>query len=318
MNKFKLAKVVPIFKKGARHGVNNYRPISSLPVFSKILEKLVYQRLLSFLTRQNFFHENQFRFRKNYSISHAATLLVENITNAFEEKKKVIGVFLDLSEAFDTIDHILLRKLQLDGVRGLPLDWFSSYLSNRFQQVLCNDHLSDKLLLNCGVPQGSILGPLLFLIYVNYFSRCISTGKTIMFADDTNLFFSDNCYNQLFRVANEELTNVDHRPTANKLSLNISKTNYIVFRTLNSKLPNNLPSLKGRNNILKRVSNVRFLSIVVHEHLSWKPHTKVLLQKIRPKTSVVLKIKSLYFVYTLQFLDQKSHSVLYINLVQGK
>ena len=107
---------------------------------------------------------------------------------------------------------------------------------------MCNDHLSDKLLINCSVPQGSILGPLLFLIYVNDFSRGISTGKTIMFADDTNLFFSGNCYNQLFRVANEELTNVDHWLTANKLSLNISKTNYIVFRTLNSKLPSNLPS----------------------------------------------------------------------------
>ena len=153
-----------------------------------------------------------------------------------------------MSKAFDTIDHsILLRKLQHYGVRGLPLDWFSSYLSNRFQQVLCNDHLSDKLLLNCGVPQGSILGPLLFLIYVNDFSRCISTGKTIMFADDTNLFFSDNCYNQLFRVANEELINVDHWLTANKLSLNVSKTNYIGFRTLNSKMPRNLPSLKLRN-----------------------------------------------------------------------
>ena len=114
MNKFKLAKAVPvpIFKKGARHDVNNHRPISLLPVFSKFLEKLVYRRLLSFLSRQNFFHENQFGFRKNHSTSHAATLLVENITNAFEEKKKVFGVFLDLSKAFDTIDHnILLRKL---------------------------------------------------------------------------------------------------------------------------------------------------------------------------------------------------------------
>ena len=112
LKKFKFVKVVPIFKKGARHDVSNYRPISLFPVFSKILEKLVYRRLLSFLTRQNFFHENQFGFRKNYSTSHAATLLVENITNAFEEKKKVS----------DTIDHdILLRKLQHYGERGLPL-----------------------------------------------------------------------------------------------------------------------------------------------------------------------------------------------------
>ena len=135
-----------------------------------------------------------------------------------------------------------------------------------------------------------------------------------MFADDINLFFSDNCYNQLFRVANEELTHVDHWLTANKLSLNISKTNYIVFRILNSKLPSNLPSLKLRrpNNILKRVSNVTFLGIAVHEYLSWKPHMEVglLLQKIRLTTSVVNKIKSLLnkqILFTLYNSLIKSH-----------
>ena len=109
----------------------------------------------------------------------------------------MIGVFLDLSKAFDTIDHkILLRKLMHYGVRGLPLEWFSGYLNDRAQQVVCNNQLSDILKIKCGVPQGSILGPLLFLIYVNDFCRCITKGKTIMFADDTNLFFSESCYEQ--------------------------------------------------------------------------------------------------------------------------
>ena len=148
------------------------------------------------------------------------------------------------------------------------------------------------------------------MIYVNDFSRCISTGKTLIFTDETNLFFGDNCYNQLFRVGNEELTNVDHWLTANKLSLNISKINYIVFRTLNSKLPSNLPSLKLRNNILKRVCNVRFLNIAAHEHLSWKPHMEVLLHKTRLTTSVVNKIKSVLnkqILFTLYNSLIKSH-----------
>ena len=125
------------------------------------------------------------------------------------------------------------------GVRGLPLEWFSSYLNDREQQVLCNNQLSGTgtLKINCVVPQGSILGPLLFLIYVNDFSSRITKGKTIMFADDTNLFFSENCFERVFQVANAELKSVNNWLTANKLSLNINKTDYMVFRTPRSKLP---------------------------------------------------------------------------------
>ena len=114
----------------------------------------------------------------------------------------MIGVFLDLSKAFDTIDHkILLQKLMHYGVRGLPLDWFSSYMNDRTQQVVCNNRLPDILKIKCGVPQGSILGPLLFLIYVNDFCRCVTKGKTIMFADDTNLFFSESSYEKVFQLS---------------------------------------------------------------------------------------------------------------------
>ena len=130
-------KVVPVSKKGSTYDVNNYRPISLLPVLSKILEKLVYRRVVSFLTGQGFFHKNQFGFKKIFSTSHATTLLVENITTAFEKKQSMIGVFLDLSTAFDTIDYkILLQKLMHYGVRGLPLEWFFSHLNDRTQQVV--------------------------------------------------------------------------------------------------------------------------------------------------------------------------------------
>ena len=125
------------------------------------IESLVYKPLVSFLIRQNFFHKNQFGFRKKYSTSHATMLLVENFTAAFEKKQCMVGIFLDLSKAFDTIDQkMLLQKLMHYGIRGLRLEWFSSYLNDRTQQVLCNNQLSATLKINCGVPQGSILGPL--------------------------------------------------------------------------------------------------------------------------------------------------------------
>ena len=214
------------------------------------------------------FLKNQFGFRKNFSTSHATTLLVENITTAFEKKQSMMGVFLDLSKAFDTIDHkILLQKLMHYGVRGLPLEWIFSYLNDCTQQVVCNNRLSDILKIKCGVPQGSILGPLLLLIYVNDFCRCIRKGKTIMFADDTYLFFSETSYEKVFQVANEELKSIDNWLTANKLSLNINKTNYIVFRTPNSKLPCQ-HALHLRNREIKRVISVKFLGVIVHEHLS--------------------------------------------------
>ena len=159
-----------------------------------------------------------------FSTSHATALLVENITTIFEKKQSIIGVFLNLSKAFDAIDHkIMLQKLMHHRVRGVPLKWFSSYLSDRVQQVLCNNQLSDILKIKCGFPLGSILGPLLFVIYANDFCKCMTKGKTIMFADDTNLFFSENCYEKVFQVANEELKSIDNWLTANKLSLNINQ-----------------------------------------------------------------------------------------------
>ena len=134
---------------------------------SKISEKLIYRLFVSFLNQQNFFHKYQFRFWKNHLTNHATILLVENITRAFEEKQATIGIFLGLPKAFDTIDHkILMSKLQNYGVRGLPLQLLHSYLSNYSQKVLFNGKILKSLCLICGVPQGSILGPLLFLIYM--------------------------------------------------------------------------------------------------------------------------------------------------------
>ena len=149
--------------------------------------------------------------------------------------------------------------------------------------------MSGTLKINCGVPQGSILGPLLFLSYENVFSSCITKGKTIIFADDTNSFLSENCYERVFQVANAEFKSVNNWLTANKFLLNINKTNYIVFPTPHNKLPDQ-HILQLRKKDIKRVASLKFLGIIVDEHLSWKPHMEALLKKIRIACSVVNKI----------------------------
>ena len=166
----KIAKVVPIFKGGyqSKSNLGNYRPISILPVISKIYEKVLYKRLYSFLSTNKVLYESQYGFRSNHSTIHAVCELVEDILKGYEEKEHTLAVFIDLSKAFDTINHeVLIQKLWHYGVRGQALEWFKSYLSNRKQYVSIGEYKSEMQSIKCGVPQGSILGPLLFIIYTN-------------------------------------------------------------------------------------------------------------------------------------------------------
>ena len=166
--KNKIAKVIPIHKKGCTNDVNNYRPISLLPIFSKIMEKLMAKRLNVFLQENSILCNNQFGFRPGFSTEHSLMAIIETIKKTIEEKKYGCGVFIDLKKAFDTVNHkILLHKLEHYGIRGEALSWFESYLKDRQQYVTINKTSSTLLTVKCGVPQGSVLGLLLFLLYIN-------------------------------------------------------------------------------------------------------------------------------------------------------
>ena len=168
-DELKIAKVSPVFKAGDSSTLGNYKPISVLPIFSKILERLMYNRIYSYLSENKILFRNQFGFQKNMSTEHAILNLVENITKSFSDGKITLGVFIDLSKAFDTVDHeILLKKLQYYGISDITKKCLKSYLSNR-KQCVCfsNAELTSLRPITCGVPQGSILGPLFFLLYVN-------------------------------------------------------------------------------------------------------------------------------------------------------
>ena len=239
-NKLKIAKVIPIFKKDDKHDLNNYRPISLLPTISKVFERVVHMQLFQYFTDNDLFYNYQYGFRKKHSTETAILQLIDQIYNDLDEKRKrlPIAIFLDLSKAFDTIDHeILLQKLKHYGINNIEHKWFQSYLSNRSQFVEFDGTQSNPKGITTGVPQGSILGPLLFLIYINDLSTA-SKFTSIMYADDTNLLsticnfqFETTPHSSLSNNINNELKNISDWLAVNKLSLNVNKTKSMIFHT---------------------------------------------------------------------------------------
>ena len=210
--------------------ISNYRPISVLTTFSKISEKLVCTRLNKYISDNAILHSSQFGFRKKLSTSMALLKLTDDISRAIDDDNLTVGVFIDLAKAFDTVDHrILLNKLNHYGIRGVVNNWFSSYLSNREQYVKIGESNSSLCQIKCGVPQGSILGPILFLIYINDLNQILTVIKTIVFADDTNLFLSGRNISDIVKQLNKELIILSEWFNSNLLSLNIKKSSYIVF-----------------------------------------------------------------------------------------
>ena len=260
-DKLKIAKVIPIYKKDSPELFSNYRPVSVLPCFSKILERLVFNPCMNYLDTHDILNKKQFRFRYNHSTYMAIFELVDKISMAVENNETTVGIFLDLSKAFDTIDHnILSYKLEYYAFRGNILKWFTDYLYNRKQYVLYNSCKSNHKNILCGVPQGSILGPLLFILYVNDITNTSNVLEFVLFADDTTITYSHSDVMSKFDMINSELQEVTNWFKANKLSVNASKTNYMRLGT-NHKLSrlDESASIILDNTTLKRVKNTKFL-----------------------------------------------------------
>jgi hypothetical protein len=295
--KLKLAEVHPVYKSGNRDCVNNYRPISILPTLSKILEKIMNSRLIHYLEYYKLLSHSQFGFRTKRSTNDAVQFLTNYIVTNLDNNDKVIVIFLDLAKAFDTVPApLLLSKIEKLGVRDKQLELFTDYLSDRYQRVKIGEYYSDDLPIGYGVPQGSVLGPTLFLTYINGLCDLeLTNGKIVAFADDTALLFRAKTWPDAFKYAQLGFDKVVKWLSENKLTLNVAKTKYIPF-CIRNQFNAELESLFIKSHYccssidkaitcscpyLTRTDSIKYLGVIIDKNLNFHEHIDLLTSRIR-------------------------------------
>jgi hypothetical protein len=326
-SKLKQCRVIPIFKSGNSSECDNYRPISLLSSISKVLEKIVADKLIHHLISNNLLYLHQYGFLPKRSTEQNLLQIVNYIATAINENMYCVGIFLDLRKAFDVCSHsILLKKLSKMGIVGKAHEWFSSYLNGRSQCVDIGGNLSDFLDLDISVIQGSTLGPLLFLCYINDFWRCTSMFS-VLFADDTTSLAKGPILADLIKFVNGELQKMANWFRANKMSVNASKTKYIIFRTPTKHVDETVcnvfynsteigtPDDPTLISPIERVSynspesSFKLLGILFDEHLSFKPHIDMLCSKISKSLYCLSRVKN--------FVNSESLRKLYFSMIHS-
>ena len=289
----KIARITPIFKKGDKKDPSNYRPIASLPYLSKIFERCLHNRIISFLDKYSVLSRFQFGFRKNRTTSDALVELTESIYRSLDNNFHHCCISLDLKKAFDTVDHdILLNKLRYYGIRGTPLKLLRSYLSNRVQYLRIGSSESSVVQISIGVPQGSILGPLLFLLYVNDLPQLCNSLKSQLFADDTMLSFSQEKSTLVSPSFYIDLKLVTDWLKSNKLTVNFTKTHLINFSLGPNRLFDNAIALDDQT--INNNAFCDYLGVRIDEKLNFGQHTGIIMGKISKSTGILYKLKELF------------------------
>ena len=291
----KIAKIIPLYKKGNINSITNYRPISLLPTLSKVFERVIFNQLYLYLYHNNLLSEEQYGFRANHSAELAAIKLADYIVQEIDRKLTPVNIYIDLSKAFDTLNFdILLYKLQYYGITDIALKLLKSYMSNRKQYVKYNVNESGFKEIKTGVPQGSILGPLLFSIYINDLSTISNTFKFIMYADDTTISFNTEDFpkDNLAKHITTELDKVYVWLKHNKLSLNAKKTKCMTFHTCQKKIELLQLSIDGKP--IEHVKYFKFLGILFDENLTWKCHINMVTNKLSKVIGILNRLKHVY------------------------
>lgn len=326
-NHFKKAEIIPIYKKGDKADMTNYRPISLISNLAKVFEKVIHSRLSSYLESNNLLSPNQYGFRPGKSTKDAIAELATYIYGNLDKSKPIIAVFIDLAKAFDTVDHeLLLTKLCNIGIRGNALMLIKSYLSNRSQVVRINNKYSKEEQIKSGVPQGSILGPLLFTIFINSMLQNNVYGRVIAYADDTVLLVTADTWNEALAYANSFLNSIVDWLRRNKLCINIDKTEYMTFSTYVDRQPEEatvrIHKIDCRSNPncdcdkISRVHKVKYLGIYIDYLMRWEEHVSYITSKNRyllfiiRKLNNVLNEKQLIILYHALFISTVNYGII--------
>ena len=299
----KYAEVVPIYKNGKKNDVNNYRPISLLSPFSKIFESLVCERLNSYFVANELLHYKQYGFRKNSTTELAVNQIVEELIEAGEKKLVNCSVFLDLAKAFNTVNHkILVSKLKGYNIKCSMLNLIESYLKDRSQSTVINNVVSEREILNVGIPQGSCLGPLLFLVYINDIFLATNI-KLRLFADDACLSYQHCDFDQVNVVINKELSKIDEWLRKNRLFINYSKTKFLLF---NKTAKKKKFFVKVNGFEIEQSESIKYLGVVLDDKLNWKAHLKYLKAKLSRSCYIMSKLR--------YYLDTSTLKMVYYSL----
>ncbi len=306
---WKEAQITPLFKGGNQDQPDSYRPISVLPIFSKLLERLVHNQIYDELTVSGALSDKQAGFRKGHSTTTCLVEFLDTIYKNMDEGKLNCMLFLDLRKAFDTVDHdILLCKLEQMGLGLTFVLWIRDYLYNRHQVTKVNHTLSDKHIISCGVPQGSILGPLLFIIYINSLPEALSNNiNTFLNADDTALVTTGDCIDTIERNLNEALTEAKKWFDNHKLSLNVTKTKGMSFGTAQRLKQSVAMSISFNGDAVEQVSHFKYLGVILDSSLQFDRHVAYVKQKVFARLKALGRLR--------QYISRSLSLTLYRSLI---